>query len=149
MKPFAIKPSHLPYGTQQLPIFPSAVPKKGIISYFLYRLRQCLLYFSLLSKSLLVSASKWVHSRFITNLRMNSFYNKVHTSKPSFTKQICFSEKVSHILKTMRNYSYVEFMFSLTTLEGKFTSTHITSYSRNTFVNFWEKRATFKHTNAT
>lgn len=110
MKPFAIKPSHLTYGTQQLPIFPCAVPKKGIIrlsatSFIVYV--NVLLYFSLLSKSLLVSASKWIHSRFIPNLCTYSFEYKVHTSKPSFAKQIHLSKKVFHILKTVRSYSYL------------------------------------------
>ena len=80
----AIKPSTVTLWNKPSPIFPSAVPKKGIINYFLYCRCQHLSYLSLLSKSLLVSASKSINSRFIIYWCVYSFYYEIYVSKSSF-----------------------------------------------------------------
>jgi len=87
--------SHLPPNPPHLwnkppPIFPSAVPKKGIIYFFLYCRCQCRPYLSLLSKSLLVTASKSIKSRFIIYWCVYSYVSslpsyKKHTSKGKFS----------------------------------------------------------------
>lgn len=60
--------------------------QNGIISPFSSCRCQCLLCLTLVSKSLLVSASKPTHPRFIVYLRVCSFYNEIYISKSSLAQ---------------------------------------------------------------
>lgn len=107
--------------------FPLQCPKELYVSSF-YCCCQCLLYLSLLSKSLSVSASKSIKLQFI-------IYWCVYSSclKSSFIQTNTLLKGSFHSIGKVGKLSdYLEFTFTLITLEGNLSTTYVISYSRNT-----------------
>lgn len=122
IKPFAIKLSTLASWNTIAAHFCLCCAQNGIISSSSYCRCQCLSCLTLLGKSLLVSASKQIHPRFIVYLRVCSFYNEIYISKSSLAQTNMLLKRSFQNFSEWGNYDSLQFMFSLITLEGKLSA---------------------------